>query len=125
MFGVDTSELLLIAVVALLFIGPKDLPATMRGVGRWVGKIRGMARHFSSGFEAVIREAELEEMDRKWREENERIMRVHPMPALMGEPDPAADAQAYLHRPDEPLLPLEAPAAPDDDPTPPAERPLP
>ena len=125
MFGVDTSELLLIAVVALLFIGPKDLPGAMRGVGRWVGKIRGMARHFSSGFEAVIREAELEEMDRKWREENERIMREHPMPELTGPLNPASDAQAYLERPEEPLLPLDAPAAPDDDPTPPDERPLP
>jgi sec-independent protein translocase protein TatB len=125
MFGVDSIELIIVAVAALLFIGPKELPSTMRGVGRWVGKIRGMARHFSSGFEAVIREAELEEMDRKWREENERIMRDHPMPNVMGELNPAADAQSYPHAPDEPLLPLEAPAAPDDDPTPPAERPLP
>src|SRR5688500_9497479 len=90
MFGVDTSELLLIAVVALLFIGPKELPGAMRSVGRWVGKIRGMARHFSSGIEAVIREAELEEMERKWREENERIMRDYPQV----EPTPADEPQA-------------------------------
>ena len=64
----------------------------MRTIGRWVGKVRGMARHFSSGIESVIREAELEEMERKWREENERIMREYPGI----EPDPAADAQAYL-----------------------------
>ena len=108
MFGVDTSELLLIAVVALLFIGPKDLPGAMRGVGRWVGKIRGMARHFSSGFEAVIREAELEEMDRKWREENERIMRE--FPAL----------ETQMAASEEPRLPLEQP-----DPRPPEERELP
>lgn len=125
MFGVDSIELIIVAIAALLFIGPKELPSTMRAVGRWAGKIRGMARHFTSGIEAVMREAELEEMDRKWREENERIMRDHPMPNVIGELDPAADAQAYLHAPDEPLLPLEAPAAPDDDPTPPAERPLP
>jgi sec-independent protein translocase protein TatB len=78
MFGIDTSELVIVAVVALLFIGPKELPAAMRTVGRWIGKVRGMARHFNSGIEAVIREAELEEMDRKWREENERIMRQYP-----------------------------------------------
>ena len=53
----------------MLFIGPKELPATMRTVGRWVGKVRGMARHFTAGIDAVMREAELEEMDRKWREE--------------------------------------------------------
>ena len=125
MFGVDSIELIIVAIAALLFIGPKELPAAMRAAGRWIGKVRGMARHFNAGIEAVIREAELEEMDRKWREENERIMRDHPMPELMGELSPAAEAQAYLERADEPLLPLEAPSAPDDDPAPPAERPLP
>jgi sec-independent protein translocase protein TatB len=54
------------------------LPQTLRTVGQWIGKVRGMARHFTSGVEAVIREAELEEMERKWREENERIMRQFP-----------------------------------------------
>src|SRR5687768_2126906 len=123
MFGVDSIELIIVAIAALLFIGPRELPAAMRAAGRWIGKVRGMARHFSSGIEAVIREAELEEMDRKWREENERIMRDHPMPELGGpmvESGSSAEAQAYLERADEPLLPLEAPSAPDDDPTPPA-----
>lgn len=78
MFGVDTTEFIIVAVAALIFIGPKDLPAAMRTVGRWVGKIRGMARHFHTGVEAMIREAELEEMEKKWREENERIMREYP-----------------------------------------------
>ena len=106
MFGVDTSELLLIAVVALLFIGPKDLPRAMRTVGHWVGKVRGMARHFNSGIETMMREAELEEMEKQWREENERIMREFP------NADPIADGQV--------MLPLEEP-----DERPPAERPLP
>ena len=89
MFGIDTSELVIIAIVALLFIGPKELPQAMRTVGQWIGKIRGMARHFTSGVEAVIREAELEEMERKWREENERIMRQYPAldaPIIEAEP---------------------------------------
>ena len=110
MFGVDTSELLLIAVVALLFIGPKDLPAAMRTVGGWIGKVRGMARHFNSGIEAIIRESELEEMEKKWREENERIMREFP---ALTEPVVVADS-------DEPPLPLEPPA-----PIPPEQRELP
>ena len=46
----------------------------MRTVGYWVGRMRGMARHFTSGIETMMREAELEEMEKKWREENERIM---------------------------------------------------
>jgi sec-independent protein translocase protein TatB len=78
MFGVDSSELILVAILALIFIGPKDLPQALRTVGRWVGQIRGMARHFQTGIDAMIREAELEEMEKKWREENERIMRDYP-----------------------------------------------
>ena len=78
MFGVDTSELILVAVLALIFIGPKDLPHALRAVGRWIGQVRGMARHFQSGIDAMIREAELEEMEKKWREENERIMQEYP-----------------------------------------------
>src|ERR671920_1648431 len=78
MFGVDSSELAVVAVAALIFIGPKDLPKVMRTVGYWVGRVRGMARHFTSGIENMMREAELEEMEKKWREENERIMRLHP-----------------------------------------------
>ena len=109
MFGIDSTELIIVAVAALLFIGPKDLPAAMRTVGRWVGKVRGMARHFHTGVEAMIREAELEEMEKKWREENERIMREYP--ALPGE----------MPTPDEPPLPLEDLPPLDD--TPPAPRP--
>jgi sec-independent protein translocase protein TatB len=105
MFGVDSTELIIVAVLALLFIGPKELPATMRTVGRWVGKIRAMSRHFTSGIEAMIREAELEEMEKKWREENERIMREHPqMESPVIEPGPQAETD-----PDEPPLPLPEP----------------
>ncbi|MDB5692050.1 MAG: tatB [Alphaproteobacteria bacterium] len=79
MFGINYSELLVIAAVALVVIGPKDLPRVMRQVGRWVGRAQGMARHFRSGIDTMIREAELEEMEKKWRDENERIMRDHPL----------------------------------------------
>jgi sec-independent protein translocase protein TatB len=123
MFGVDTSELLVVAVMALLFIGPKELPRVMMMVGRWVGKIRGYARHFTSGIENVIREAELEEMEKTWREQNEQIMKQFPADAAYEEPKPVMTSLP----PDEgqPALPLEAPAAPDEDPTPPEDRQLP
>lgn len=97
MFDIAPSEFILFALVALVVIGPKDLPKAMRVVGRFVGKARGMARHFRSGFDAMVREAELEEMEKKWKEENERIMREHgaltdsvnalPAPATMSEPE--------------------------------------
>ncbi|MBV5325368.1 MAG: twin-arginine translocase subunit TatB [Rhodospirillaceae bacterium] len=83
MFDIAPTELLLCALVALVVIGPKDLPKAMRVVGHWVGRARGMARQFRSGFDAMVREAELEEMEKKWAAENERIMREHP-------PEPAA-----------------------------------
>ena len=125
MFGVDSSELIVVAVLALLFIGPKELPRTMMTVGRWIGQIRGYARHFTAGVENVIREAELEEMDRKWREENERILAAHPADGDYPEPVMTALPNPSGYADDEPPLPLEAPAAPDDDPTPPNQRPLP
>ena len=78
MFGVDSSEFLLIAVVALLVIGPKDLPKAMRVVGYWVGKARGVSRSFRQGFDNMVREAELEEMEKRWAAENARIMAEHP-----------------------------------------------
>lgn len=110
MFGVDSTELIIVAVLALLFIGPKELPATMRTVGRWVAKVRAVSRHFTSGLEAMIREAELEEMEKKWREENARIMRDHPaLPdSAAPAPDdpPAASPAPAEPAPDEPTLPL-------------------
>jgi sec-independent protein translocase protein TatB len=83
MLDIAPSELLAVAVIALLVIGPKDLPRVMRVVGQWVGKARGMARHFRSGFDNMIREAELEDMEKKWKEENERIMQAYPSSALI------------------------------------------
>jgi sec-independent protein translocase protein TatB len=102
MFGVDSTELIIVAVLALLFIGPKELPSTMRTVGRWVGKIRAVSRHFTRGIEGMIREAELEEMEKKWREENERIMREHPQL----EPPTSEATTPSEPSPDEPRLPL-------------------
>lgn len=75
MLDFNAPEFLVVAIVALLVIGPKDLPKAMRFVGHWVGKARGVARQFRSGFDNMVREAELAEMEKKWAEENARIMR--------------------------------------------------
>jgi sec-independent protein translocase protein TatB len=77
LFDIAPSEMLLVAVVAIVFIGPKDLPRVMRTVGQWVGRGRSMARHFRGAMDEMIREAELQEMEEKWKAENERIMREH------------------------------------------------
>ena len=127
MFGVDSTELFIIAIAALLFIGPKDLPRVMMTIGRWVGKVRGHARHFTAGIENMMREAELEEMEKKWREENQRILGQYPADAHYPDPIPSATESPVMTAlpDDQPTLPLEAPAAPDDDPRAAAERPLP
>ena len=123
MFDIASTELLLVAVVALLVIGPKDLPRAMRFVGNWIAKARGVARHFRSGLDEMIRQAELEEMEKKWAAENERIMREHSaqqsatttiegeMMPLGGSPDTAAPADpAETEPPHQPISPK--PSAP-------------
>jgi len=62
LFDIGWSELLLIGVVALIFIGPKDLPRALRVAGYWVGRARTLSREFQSSVDQMIREAELEEM---------------------------------------------------------------
>lgn len=78
MFDIGATELLLIVVVAILVIGPKDMPLAMRTAGRWIGKIRKLSGHFRTGLDAMVREAELEDMEKKWKAQNEKIMREHP-----------------------------------------------
>ena len=75
MFDIGASELLVLVIVAIVVIGPKDLPMALRTAGRWVAKMRRVSNHFKAGIETMIREAEMEEMERKWKEQNERIMR--------------------------------------------------
>jgi sec-independent protein translocase protein TatB len=120
MFDIGYMELLVIAIVALVVIGPKDLPRVMRIVGEWVGRARGMARHFRSGIDTMIRESELEEMEKKWREENSRILAEHPFAQPLVDPE-ALQAPAELPAPDSAL------AEPDDAGAPPpvAGGPLP
>ena len=74
MFDIGASELLLIVIVAVVVIGPKDLPMALRAAGRWIAKARRVSNHFRAGVETMIREAEMEEMERKWREQNAAIM---------------------------------------------------
>jgi sec-independent protein translocase protein TatB len=88
MFGIDSGELLIIAIVALVVIGPKDLPRVMRTVGSWVARARGMSRHFRSGIDTMIRETELEDMQKQWTAQNDRIMREHPMQPAGPAPEP-------------------------------------
>ena len=77
MFGIDWQELLVIIVVAVVVIGPKDMPLALRTAGRWIARVRRVSNHFRAGIETMIREAEMEEMEQKWAAQNEKIMREH------------------------------------------------
>jgi sec-independent protein translocase protein TatB len=114
MFDIAPTELLLVAVVALVVIGPKDLPRAMRFVGQWVGKARGVARHFRSGIDEMIRQSELEDMEKKWAAENERIMREHPAQPSSYEPTVIEGEMVPLGTPADALPAPEHPATIDD-----------
>jgi len=124
MFGIDSGEILIIAVVALVVIGPKDLPRAMRTIGNFVGRARGMAKHFRTGFDAMIREAELEDMEKQWQSDNERIMRVHPSPeAGAGGADGGAWAEpAADEPPPKPVRMAKSPRPKSSRPKPPPTR---
>ena len=98
MFDIAPTELLLCAVVALVVIGPKDLPRAMRTVGQFVAKVRGVGRHFRSSFDEMVREAELKEMEETWAKENARIMREHP-PEEVHDPIPVMTPYSTLPAP--------------------------
>ena len=57
MFDIGASELLVIVIVAILVIGPKDMPRAMRTAGRWIGKLRRMSTHFRAGIDEMVRQA--------------------------------------------------------------------
>ncbi|WBY17593.1 Sec-independent protein translocase protein TatB [Erythrobacteraceae bacterium WH01K] len=97
MFDIGAPELLVIAIVAIFAIGPKELPHAMRTAGRWIGKFRRISGSFRTGIDAMVREAEMEDMDRKWREQNARIMAQYPDEEMTGvneEPGTLSAAEA-------------------------------
>ncbi len=114
MFGIAPDEMLLVVIVAIIVIGPKDLPLALRTAGRWIGKIRRVSGHFRTGLETMIREAEMEEMERKWKEQNAAIMAANPAadPALGQTTEGATDQ----NDPPPLMQPLPAPVAAPIDP---------
>ncbi len=133
MFDVAPTELLLVIVVALVVIGPKDLPKAMRFVGKWMGKARGMARHFRSGLDTMMREAELEELEKQWRAQNDAIMREFPRiddanapaPSPTSAPDTSAPAGTSGPPSDADVDQAAAASPPETHAVPPRDGPLP
>jgi sec-independent protein translocase protein TatB len=71
MFDIGWSELVLIGVVALIAIGPKELPGVLRTVGQWMGKARRMAAEFQGQFQEAMREAEMADLKKSFDEVKE------------------------------------------------------
>src|SRR3954470_25003555 len=68
MFDIGWGELVVIGIVALIAIGPKELPTVLRTVGQWMGKIRRMASEFQGQFQEAMREAEMADLKKQFDE---------------------------------------------------------
>lgn len=69
------AELLMIAVIAIVVVGPKELPHMLRGLGKWMAKARAMAREFQGSFDDMMRESELDEL----RQQVEDLKKNNPL----------------------------------------------
>jgi sec-independent protein translocase protein TatB len=99
MFDLTSSKLLILGLVALIVVGPKDLPVLLRTIGRYVGMIRRQANEFRAQFDAAMREAELErfkeDADKLGREVEESVMHAdRTMRASMADAEKALGAAA-------------------------------
>jgi sec-independent protein translocase protein TatB len=110
MFDFAWSELALIAVVALIVIGPKDLPRVMRIVGQWVQRARSIAREFQSSLDQMVREAELDEIKRNL----DRASSFDVEHEIRQTIDPGGELQRSLNEPvmTNPLIDVPKPALP-------------
>lgn len=86
MFDIGWSELLVIGIVTLLVVGPRDLPRMLKTLGVWTGKARAMAREFQSGVNDMIRESELDQIrrdaEKAARDFEEEARTIDPTPEL-------------------------------------------
>jgi sec-independent protein translocase protein TatB len=128
MFDLSWGEFVLIGIVALIAIGPKELPGVLRGLGQWIARIRGMASEFQGQFQEAMREAEMHDLKKQVDQLSDAargLSSYNPLedddydgPAPKKEtPPPAADASAEAT----PMPPatLDAPAAEPGAPEPP------
>jgi len=99
MFDIGWTELLLIAIIAIVCIGPKDLPIVLRTLGKMARKARGLAREFQASVEEVIRESELNDA-RKEIESPKRLVNLGDTPATGGEKPKSAPASPPSRVPD-------------------------
>jgi sec-independent protein translocase protein TatB len=122
MFDIGWSEFAVIAVVALIAIGPKELPGVLRMVGQWVAKARKMAGEFQGQFQEAMREAEMADLKKSFDEVKEAAsgfaggdimtsLQKDVSSALSIEDKPAGNVEAASSPEEAASLPAETPAS--------------
>ena len=91
MFELDWGKLVIIGIVALIAIGPKELPTVLRTVGQWMGKIRRMASEFQGQFQEALREAEMADLKKQADDLQSSVKEFTNI-------DPIGDAQKAVER---------------------------
>lgn len=89
-FDIGWIEILVIAVMAIVVVGPKDLPKMMRILGQWVAKARGLAREFQKSIDDLVRESELDDL----KKEVEELRKLNPIEDVKKALDPTQDLRA-------------------------------
>ena len=103
MFDVGWQELVVIGVVALIVIGPKELPSVLRNIGQVLSKLRSMASEFQGQFQEALREAELDEL----RKQAEKLSSEVTAAATNPIEKTTSELQALIDAPDKPAAPPE------------------
>ena len=114
MFDIGWSELVVIAVVALIAIGPKELPGVLRMVGQWMGKARKMAGEFQGQFQEAMREAEMADLKKSFDEVKEAASGFtsgNLMTSLQRDVDKALDIEGVDKPAETSVAAIEPPAA--------------
>jgi sec-independent protein translocase protein TatB len=95
--GIGMPELLVVLILALVVVGPQQLPVMMRKVGQMMNQARAMAKEFQNSFDEIGRETELSEL----RKEIEALKQANPLNEIKGELNKATgEAQSALYKPD-------------------------
>lgn len=108
MFDISWTEFLLIGVVALIVIGPKELPAVLRTVGQWTRKVRTMAADFQGQFQEAMREAEMADLKKQVDDLAHDVKNYDPLKDVRADVEAAGrDIQASLEQKPEATSPVE------------------
>ncbi len=114
------NEIIILGILALVVVGPKDLPLLFRKLGKWTAKLRGMAQEFRTGFDELARQAELDELKREV-EALRRTTSLQEVTRDLMKPLPTLEDYAGISKPTPKLAP--ALETPEGDASAPAEAP--